>query len=402
MNDRQDVARPVPTAIGLRLTGMSDRYPPADEAERIATIRAGLDVGITLLDTGDFYGMGHNELLIREALHGYDREQVRISVNFGILRDPSGGVVGVDATRPVAVKESLVCTLRRLGTEYIDIYRPARLGPGVPVEETVGAIAELVDAGYVREIGLPTVDAGTLRRAVAVHPVADVRLELTGLPHGTGHDLLSTARQLGIGISADSRLSAGPHERRGCVTCAATAAPGRSRAGTGGPHQNGAARLVAALRQVASAIGATAEQVGIAWLLAQGPGVVALVDAGWREQLTEALGATSVRLGKRDLARIAAAVGLRPRPHTRFTGYPATPPPATGSGQQPAPMPLTAREMQVLDLVTAGMTNRAVASSLGISERTAREHVARILLKLRVESRVEAAVLATQWRRSGQ
>src|SRR6476661_6785509 len=164
------------SAIGLGLMGMSDLYGPADETESIATIHAALDAGITLLDTGDFYGMGHNELLLREALRGRNRADVVISVKFGAMRDPAGGWIGVD-TRPAAIKNFLAYTLRRLGTDHVDVYRPARLDPTVPVEDTVGALADLVQAGYIRHVGLSEVGADTLRRAAAVHPIADLQIE---------------------------------------------------------------------------------------------------------------------------------------------------------------------------------------------------------------------------------
>ena len=163
--------------------GMSDLYGPADESESIATIQAALDAGITLLDTGDYYRMGHNELLIREALRGRSREDIVISVKFGVLRDYAGNWIGID-TRPVAVKTFLAYTLRRLGTDYVDIYRPGRLDPSVPIEETIGAIAELSEAGHVRHVGLSEVGAETLRRAQAVHPVSDLQIEYSMISRG--------------------------------------------------------------------------------------------------------------------------------------------------------------------------------------------------------------------------
>ena len=188
--------------------GMSDLYGPADEQESIATIHAALDAGVTLLDTGDFYGMGHNELLLREALRGRDRDKAVISVKFGALRGPDGSWIGVD-TRPAAVKNFLAYTLRRLGTDHVDIYRPARLDPAVPIEETVGAIAEMVQAGYVRHIGLSEVGADTLRRAHAVHPIADLQIEYSLISRGIEDEILPTARELGIGITAYGVLSRG-------------------------------------------------------------------------------------------------------------------------------------------------------------------------------------------------
>lgn len=199
---------PQVSALGLGLMGMSDFYGPADEAESIATVHAALDAGVTLLDTGDFYGSGHNELLLRRALEGRDRDQVRISVKFGALRDPGGGFLGFDG-RPAAVKNSLAHTLRRIGTDHVDVYRPARLDPAVPIEDTVGAIAEMVEAGYVRHIGLSEVGAETLRRAAAVHPIADLQIEYSLLSRGVESEILPAARELGTAITAYGVLSRG-------------------------------------------------------------------------------------------------------------------------------------------------------------------------------------------------
>ena len=199
---------PVVSALGLGCMGMSDLYGPADRDESVATVRAALDAGITLLDTGDFYGMGHNELLIRDALAARDRGDAVISVKFGALRDPDGGWGGFDG-RPAAVKNFLAYTLRRLGTDHVDVYRPARLDPDVPIEETVGAIAELVEAGHVRHVGLSEVGADTLRRAAAVHPISDLQIEYSLLSRGIEADILPTCRALGIGVTAYGVLSRG-------------------------------------------------------------------------------------------------------------------------------------------------------------------------------------------------
>src|SRR5882724_9379221 len=199
---------PTVSALGLGAMGMSGMYGPADRQESIATIHAALDAGITLIDTGDFYGMGHNEMLIGEALKAARRDQIVVSVKFGALRDPAGGWSGLDA-RPAAAKNFLAYSLRRLGLDHIDIYRPARLDPQVPIEETVGAIAEMVKAGHVRHIGLSEVGAATLRRAASVHPICDLQIEYSLISRGIEDAILPAARELGIGITAYGVLSRG-------------------------------------------------------------------------------------------------------------------------------------------------------------------------------------------------
>jgi aryl-alcohol dehydrogenase-like predicted oxidoreductase len=196
------------SAIGLGCMGMSGIYGPAEEAESIATIGAALDAGISLLDTGDYYGMGHNELLIRQALRGRDRERVVLSVKFGALRAPDLAYVGIDG-RPVAVRNFLAYSLQRLGTDYVDIYRLGRLDPQVPIEDTVGAIAEMIAAGYVRHVGLSEAGAETIRRAHATHPVADLQIEYSVLSRGIEAEILPTCRELGVGVTAYGVLSRG-------------------------------------------------------------------------------------------------------------------------------------------------------------------------------------------------
>ena len=294
------------SALGLGCMGMSDLYGPADEAESIATIHAALDAGITLLDTGDWYGMGHNELLLRQALRGRNRQQVVLSVKFGVLRDPAGQVLGTDG-RPAAVKTFLAYTLRRLGTDYVDIYRPARVDPAVPIEDTVGAIADMVQAGYVRHIGLSEAGADTLRRAHAAHPIADVQIEYSLISRGIETEILPTCRELGIGVTAYGVLSRGLISGHWSKERAASDFRGHLPRFSGENLERNLA-LVEALRAVAGAKGATVAQVAIGWVLSRGDDIVPLVGARRRERLAEALGALDLNLTADDLAQIERAV----------------------------------------------------------------------------------------------
>ncbi len=288
--------------------GMSGMYGPADRAESIATIHAAVDAGVDLLDTGDFYGMGHNELLLRDALRELDRERLKISVKFGAMRGPGGTFGGVD-TRPEAVRNFLAYTLTRLGTDYVDVYRPARLDRQVPIEETVGAIAELVDAGYVRHIGLSEVGAGTVRRAHAVHPIADLQIEYSLISRGIESEILPACRELGVAVTAYGVLSRGllsGHWSRDRVL-----PPGDFRSHAPRfSHENVDRNLVLveALREVADERGATVAQLAIAWALARGEDIIPLVGARTRERLTEALGALELKLTAEEVERIERAV----------------------------------------------------------------------------------------------
>jgi len=294
--------------LGLGCMGMSPGiYGPSDEAESIATIRAAMDGGITLIDTGDFYGVGHNEMLIRRALEGVPRDRYVLSVKFGALRDPAGGWLGNDC-RPQAVKNFLSYSLRRLGTDYIDIYRPARLDTAVPIEDTVGAIADLIRAGYVRHVGLSEVGSDTIRRAHAVHPVVDLQIEYSLMSRGIEASILPTTRQLGIAITAYGVLSRGLLSGR--VPSAGTKGDLRvirmPRFLDGNLEKN--LRLVEALGQIGAEKGATAAQLALAWVRSRGDDIVPVVGARRRTQLDEMLGGLLLTLNAADLARIDAAV----------------------------------------------------------------------------------------------
>jgi aryl-alcohol dehydrogenase-like predicted oxidoreductase len=301
---------PTSSALGLGCMGMSALYGPADRAESIATIHAALDAGITLLDTGDFYAMGHNELLVREALESskQGRQNALLSVKFGALRDPDGGWSGYDG-RPEAVKNFLAYSLQRLGTDHIDVYRIARLDPAVPIEETVGAIAEAVQAGHVRHIGLSEVGAQTIRRAAAVAPISDLQIEYSLFSRDIEREILPTCRELGIGVTAYGVLSRGLLS--GHWTRERGTAPGDFRGMSprfSGENLDRNLELVEALRQIADARGATVAQIAIAWVLSRGEDIVPLVGARSRNRLTEALGALDVTLDAADLAAIEKAV----------------------------------------------------------------------------------------------
>ena len=310
---------PTVSAVGLGCMGMSGMYGPSDRAESLATIHAALDAGINLLDTGDFYGMGHNEMLIGEALRGVKRDSVVLSVKFGALRGPDQGWIGYDA-RPAAIKNFLSYSLQRLGVDHIDIYRPARLDPDVPIEETIGAIADMVKAGYVRHIGLSEVGSETIKRAAATHPICDLQIEYSLLSRGIEQEILPTCRTLGIGITAYGVLS------RGLISGHWQ----KEKAGKGdfrafsprfqGENVDKNLALVEALRKVADAKGATVAQIAIAWVAAQGKDIVPLVGARARERLKESLGALELTLTPKDLADIEAAI---PRGAASGERYPA-------------------------------------------------------------------------------
>ncbi|KQX69469.1 aldo/keto reductase [Streptomyces sp. Root1310] len=307
-----------PLALGC--AGMSDQTAPADEADAIATIHAALAVGITLLDTADFYGMGHNEDLIRRALRDGDREKVLLSVKFGALRGPDGSFIGIEG-RPAHVKSALAYSLRRLGTDQVDIYRPSRLAPDTPIEDTIGAVSELVQAGYVRHIGLSEVGPETIRRAHAVHPICDVQIEYSLLSRGPEiDDILDTCRELGIGVTAYGVLA------HGLLT-------GTYRQPAGGDprahwlprfHPDNLAAnltLVDRLRPLADAHGISVAQLATAWVIAQNRErgtIVAILGARRPQRVEEALAAADVTLTDADLGAIGEAIPADAVAGTRY------------------------------------------------------------------------------------
>ncbi len=311
-------AGPYVSAIALGCMAMSGTYGPADERESIATIHAALDAGVNLLDTGDFYGMGDNELLIARALEGRSDQRPLISVKFGAQRGPDQSWLGYDA-RPAAVKTALAYSLRRLRLDHVDVYRPARLDPHVPIEETVGAIGEMVQAGYVRRIGLSEVGAETIRRAASVHPICDVQIEYSIISRGIERSILPTCRKLGIAITAYGVLSRGllggnyrPESRPG----------GQDIRGRlprfAGENLRHNLDLVDALTEIARAKGVTVSQLAFAWVLSRGQDIVALLGARTREQLHDGLGALEVTLSEAEQAEIERAVPEDAAAGTRY------------------------------------------------------------------------------------
>ena len=290
-----------PLALGCM--GMSGMYGPSDENESVATIHAAIDRGVTLIDTGDFYGMGHNEMLLGRALEGR-RDQVLLSVKFGALRGPDGTWLGFDS-RPAAVKNFLAHSLTRLRTDRVDIYRPARLDGSVPIEETVGAIADMVNAGYVRTIGLSEVGADTIRRAHAVHPIRDLQIEYSLISRGPEAHIFPALRELGIGVTAYGVLS------RGLLTGSPLAGPGDFRAHMPrfvGENLESNRELVETLSRLAAERGVAPAQLAIAWVLAKDSAIVPVIGARTRKQLDESLAAVAIQLSPEEIVRLEEAI----------------------------------------------------------------------------------------------
>lgn len=308
---------PVTSRLGLGCMGMSDYYGPADEDRSIRTIHHAAERGITLLDTGDFYAMGHNEMLVGRAIRELDRDRLVISVKFGALRDPEGRFLGFDG-RPAAVKNFIAYSLKRLGIDHIDIYRPARLDPSVPIEETAGAVTELIEAGYVRHLGLSEVGPDAIRRAHAVTPVADLQIEYSLMSRGVEQAILPTLRELGIGMTAYGVLS------RGLIADRQNAPSETLRANMPRFSDENMARnrrLVEQLATLAQERGVTTSQLAIAWVAAQGEDIVPLIGTTRPERVDEALAALEIALSDADLKAIAQTLPADAVAGTRYNEH---------------------------------------------------------------------------------
>jgi aryl-alcohol dehydrogenase-like predicted oxidoreductase len=299
--------------IALGCMGMSGMYGASDDAESIATIHAAIDAGINQLDTGDFYGMGHNEMLLGRALR-FQREQVLLSVKFGAQRAPNGAFLGFDA-RPAAVKTALSYSLKRLGVDSIDIYRPARLDPGVPIEDTIGAIAEMVQAGYVRHIGLSEVGPDTIRRAAAIHPIVDLQIEYALISRSPEAKIFPVLEELGIAATTYGTLS------RGLLTGSPIGAAGDFRAHLPrftGDNLASNQKLAGDLKAIAAGKGISPAQLAVAWALSKQSFVIPVIGARNRAQLAQSLGALDVKLAASEIAALEAAIPADAVAGTRY------------------------------------------------------------------------------------
>ena len=304
---------PFVSQFGLGCMAMSDMYGPSDESESVATIHAALAAGITMLDTGDFYGMGHNEMLIRRAIEGR-RKDVFLAVKFGAMRGPDGSFNGYDL-RPEAVKNFLSYSLRRLGTDYIDLYQPSRVDARTPIEDTFGALAGLVQAGYVHHIGISEASAATIRRACKAAPIVALQIEYSLVSRGAEATILPAARELGMGITAYGVLS------RGLLSGSPVTSPKDIRKHLPrfrGENYEKNQALANTLSAIAADKDATASQVAIAWVMSRGIDIVPLIGARRRTQLAESLKALDLKLSPEDLAQIELAVPADAVAGTRY------------------------------------------------------------------------------------
>jgi aryl-alcohol dehydrogenase-like predicted oxidoreductase len=304
---------PLVSQFGLGCMAMSDIYGPSDETESIATIHAAIDAGINLIDTGDFYGMGHNEMLIRRAIDGR-RKDVFLAVKFGAMRAPDGSFTGYDV-RPEAVKNFLSYSLRRLGTDYIDLYQPSRVDSRTPIEETYGTLASLVQAGYVRHIGISEASAASIRRASQVTRIAALQIEYSLVSRGPEATIFPAARELGLGVTAYGVLS------RGLLTASPLTSPRDFRAHMPrfrGENYEKNQALQGALASIAKSKNATAAQVATAWVMSRGTDIIPLIGARKRTQLAESLKAAELKLSAEDLAQIERAVPPEAVAGTRY------------------------------------------------------------------------------------
>jgi aryl-alcohol dehydrogenase-like predicted oxidoreductase len=313
---RLGAAGPEVFPLALGCMGMSGTYGPSDEQESIATIHAALEAGINLVDTGDFYGMGHNEMLIGRALAGR-REKPLLSVKFGAQRGPDNAWLGFDA-RPAAVKTALAYTLRRLNVDHVDIYRPARLDAQVPIEETVSAIGEMIDAGYVRYVGLSEVGVDTIRRAHAVRPVTDLQIEYSFISRSPEAKILPVLEELGVAVTAYGVLS------RGLLSGSTPAGKGDMRGRLPRFSEENRAQnqhIVDTINAFARDKGCTSSQLAIAWVLAKGRMVIPVIGARTRTQLAESLGALDVALSPSEIAEIETTLAATPVAGTRYDAH---------------------------------------------------------------------------------
>jgi aryl-alcohol dehydrogenase-like predicted oxidoreductase len=304
---------------------MSSVYGSASDADGIATIHRALDLGITLLDTADVYGDGHNEELVGKAIRGR-RDEVVLATKFGNVRATADAPARIDGT-PAYVRAACEASLRRLGVETIDLYQQHRVDPDTPIEETIGALSELVTEGKIRFIGLSEALAPDLRRAAAVHPITSLQSEYSLLERGVEDEILPTCAELGIGFLPFAPLLRGL--LAGSLTATTELEPGDARAATdrfprvGPDHREANARLVAEVVQIATAHGASPAQVSLAWLLARSPSIVPIPGTKRVAYLEDNAGAVDLTLTPEDTARLEALAAAVEG--TRYGSSAATP-----------------------------------------------------------------------------